>query len=71
MKAVIQRVTSASVTSEGRTLGAINRGFLVLLGVADGDTDADLDYMLRKITGMRIFEDEQGKIESCTERCRR
>lgn len=62
MKAVIQRVTSASVTSEGRTLGAINRGFLVLLGVADGDTDADLDYMLRKITGMRIFEDEQGKM---------
>lgn len=62
MKAVIQRVTSAGVTSEGRTLGAINRGFLVLLGVADGDTDADLDYMLRKITGMRIFEDEQGKM---------
>ena len=62
MKAVIQRVLSANVSSEGRTLGAIGRGFLVLLGVADNDTDSDLDYMLRKITGMRIFEDEQGKM---------
>ena len=53
---------SANVSSEGRTLGAIGRGFLVLLGVADNDTDSDLDYMLRKITGMRIFEDEQGKM---------
>lgn len=62
MKAVIQRVLSANVSSEGHTLGAIGRGFLVLLGVADNDTDSDLDYMLRKITGMRIFEDEQGKM---------
>lgn len=62
MKAVIQRVTSAGVSADGRTLGTINRGFLVFLGVADADTEADLDYMLRKITGMRIFEDEQGKM---------
>lgn len=62
MKAVIQRAASASVSAEGRQLGAINRGFLVFLGVSDEDTQDDLDYMIRKITGMRIFEDEQGKM---------
>lgn len=62
MKAVIQRVASASVSTQERRLGAINHGFLVFLGVADTDTNDDLDYMIRKITGMRIFEDEQGKM---------
>lgn len=62
MKAVIQRVASASVSTQERQLGAINHGFLVFLGVADTDTNDDLDYMIRKITGMRIFEDEQGKM---------
>lgn len=62
MKAVIQRVASASVSTQERQLGAIGHGFLVFLGVADTDTKDDLDYMIRKITGMRIFEDEQGKM---------
>lgn len=62
MKAVIQRVLSASVTIDEKVAGSINRGLLIFLGVADSDTDKDLEYMVKKITNMRIFEDEQGKM---------
>lgn len=62
MRAVIQRVTQASVAVDDHIIGSIQDGFLVLLGVADEDTEDDLNYMVKKITQMRIFEDEQGKM---------
>lgn len=61
MRFVIQRVARASVTAEGRTLGRIGRGFLVLIGVADTDTRETADRMVKKMLGLRIFEDENGK----------
>ena len=61
MKAVIQRVTRASVEVEGRTVGAIGAGLLVLLGVAKGDGEADCRFMVDKLRGIRIFADEAGK----------
>ena len=69
MKAVIQRVTHASVEVEGQIMGQIGAGLLVLLGVAKGDREADVRYMLDKIPGLRIFSDEQGKMNrSITDR---
>lgn len=62
MRAVIQRVTHAAVTVEGRTVGSIQKGFLVLLGVKCGDTEKDALYMADKIVKLRIFEDENGKM---------
>lgn len=62
MKAVIQRVLSASVRVDGQIVGAIDRGYLVLLGVAAEDTSDMADKMVRKLAGLRIFEDECGKI---------
>jgi D-aminoacyl-tRNA deacylase len=62
MKAVIQRVTRASVEVEGRTVGAIGAGLLVLLGVAKGDGDPDCRFMVDKLRGLRIFSDEAGKM---------
>ena len=62
MKAVIQRVTSAKVEVEGETIGTCGKGLLVLLGVASGDTEADLDRLLQKMVKLRIFEDENGKM---------
>lgn len=62
MKAVIQRVTRASVEVEGRTVGAIGAGLLVLLGVAKGDGEADCRFMVDKLRGLRIFADEAGKM---------
>lgn len=62
MKAVIQRVSRASVDVNDETIGKIGRGFLILLGVANEDTDEDMDYLVKKITQMRIFEDEAGKM---------
>ena len=62
MKEVIQRVSRASVDVNDETIGKIGRGFLVLLGVANEDTDEDMDYLVKKITQMRIFEDEAGKM---------
>ena len=62
MKALIQRVTGAEVTVEGKTVGAIDRGILVLLGVEKGDTDRDLEYIVRKIANLRIFYDNEGKM---------
>lgn len=62
MRCVIQRVTSASVTVEGETVGAIGRGLMVLVGVCAGDTDQDVKYMADKVPNLRIFEDDQGKM---------
>jgi D-tyrosyl-tRNA(Tyr) deacylase len=62
MKAVIQRVTSASVRVEGKTVGQIESGLLVLLGVAKGDGESDGRFLIEKIRTLRIFSDEQGKM---------
>lgn len=61
MRFVIQRVTEASVTIHGEISGKIGKGYLVLIGVADTDTKEIADKMIRKMIGLRIFEDEQGK----------
>ena len=62
MRAVLTRVTSASVTVEGKVIGAIGKGFLVLLGVHVNDTEADADRIADRICGIRIFEDAAGKM---------
>jgi D-aminoacyl-tRNA deacylase len=62
MIAVIQRVTQASVTIEGQVKGEIDLGFLVLLGITHTDTHEDLEWLARKIVGMRIFGDAEGKM---------
>ena len=62
MKAVIQRVTRASVTVEGKITGEIKNGFLVLLGVMDGDTEEEMKLLAKKVSEIRIFEDENGKM---------
>ena len=62
MRAVIQRVSRASVTIEGEVVGKIGRGYMVLLGIEENDTAADLDYICDKLTGLRIFEDDEGKM---------
>ena len=62
MRSVVQRVSRASVTVDGKIIGAIGKGLLVLLGVEEQDTDKDALYMADKITKLRIFEDENGKM---------
>ncbi len=62
MRAVVTRVSSASVTVDGETVGAIGPGFLVLLGIKTGDSEKEADWLAEKITGLRIFEDEAGKM---------
>ena len=62
MKAVIQRVSEASVTVDGAVVGEIGRGFLVLLGVMDGDTEADADVLAGKVARLRVFTDENDKM---------
>lgn len=62
MRAVVQRVDHASVTVEGKVTGSVQKGLMVLLGVADGDTPRDLAYIVDKVCGLRIFEDEAGKM---------
>ena len=62
MKAVAQRVKSAAVSVDGRETGRIGPGLLVFLGVASGDTEADVDFMVRKIVNLRVFEDDSGKM---------
>lgn len=62
MKAVIQRVTRASVTVDGKVTGEIGKGFLVLLGVMDGDTEAEMKLLAKKVAEIRIFEDENEKM---------
>lgn len=61
MKFVIQRVTHASCTVDGSVTGSIDRGFMVLIGIAETDTREVADKMIKKLVGMRIFEDENGK----------
>ena len=63
MRAVVTRVSSASVTIDGAVRGAIEKGYLVLLGVGPQDTEAVCDKLAEKICNLRIFEDENGKIE--------
>ena len=60
MRAVVQRVTEASVRIDGETVGAIQNGLCVLLGVSTDDTEADADYITEKLLGLRIFDDENG-----------
>lgn len=62
MRAVIQRVEQASVSVEGEIRGQIGAGFLVLIGVEEGDGDADFKYIADKVPNLRVFEDEQGKM---------
>ena len=62
MRAVVQRVSSSSVTVDENKLSNINKGLLVLLGVTHDDTNKDVDYLLEKIVNLRIFEDENEKM---------
>ena len=62
MIAVVQRVTQSTVTVDGSVVGAIGPGLNVLLGVAEGDGPADVDYLAPKIANLRIFEDDAGKM---------
>lgn len=62
MRAVVQRVSQCAVTVENKTIGAIDCGLAVLLGVAQGDTERQADYLAEKIVHLRIFEDETGKM---------
>ena len=62
MKAVIQRVLSASVAVDGNEIGTINQGFLIFLGIEKDDGPEDLDYVLHKTVGLRIFKDEQNNM---------
>ena len=61
MRFVIQRVTNSSVKVDGEVIGQIGKGFMVLIGVADTDTKEIADKMIKKMIGLRIFEDENGK----------
>ena len=61
MRFVVQRVTHASVTVDGNVIGKIGQGFMVLIGVSDEDTRETADKMVKKLLGLRIFEDENGK----------
>lgn len=62
MRAVVQRVTSAHVVVDKETIGKIGPGLLVLIGVESGDTDSDVNYIANKLVGLRVFEDDQGKM---------
>ena len=62
MRAVVQKVSSSKVTVDGEVIGQINKGLMVLLGVTHDDTSKDVDYMVDKVTNLRIFEDEEGKM---------
>ncbi len=62
MKALLQRVTAASVSVAGEEVGSIGQGLVVFVGVANGDTEKDVQYLAEKTTGLRIFGDEEGKL---------
>jgi D-tyrosyl-tRNA(Tyr) deacylase len=63
MRAVIQRVSEASVSADGECTGQIGRGLVVLLGIAANDTKAEADYLVEKVVGLRIFPDEAGRFD--------
>ena len=67
MRAVVQRVKKSSVTVDEKITGEIGKGLMVLIGVEDGDTEKDADYIADKICGLRIFEDELGKMNLSVE----
>ena len=60
MRIVIQRVSRASVTIDGSVKSAIGKGFLILLGVEESDTEADVEWLVKKVIGLRVFDDENG-----------
>ena len=62
MRAIVQRVSKGKVTVEDQTIGAIEKGFVVLLGVGQEDNDKDIEYLADKIMNLRVFEDENGKM---------
>jgi len=64
MKAVVQRVRNATVSIDGNVHSSIGQGFLVLLGIHKEDTDSDIEWMVRKVANMRVFEDENGLMNS-------
>jgi D-aminoacyl-tRNA deacylase len=64
MRALLQRVSRARVTVDGRVVGRIGRGFVVLLGVTHGDTRAEADWLANKVAGLRVFEDADGKMNA-------
>jgi D-aminoacyl-tRNA deacylase len=67
MRAVVQRVSRAQVTVAGQVIGKIGRGLLVLLAVSATDTGADADYLVGKVAGLRVFEDDRGKMNLAAE----
>lgn len=62
MRAVVQRVTKGSVTVDGQITGAIEQGFVILLGIKNGDTEAEARWLANKIAGLRVFDDDMGKM---------
>jgi len=62
MRAVIQRVSEASVTIDNKVQASIDKGFVVLLGIETDDGEEDLDYLVKKISGLRVFSDNEGKM---------
>ena len=60
MRAVVQRVTKSSVTVDDRVTGQIGKGLMVLIGVEDGDTEKDAEYIAKKVTALRVFDDAEG-----------
>lgn len=62
MRAIVQRVKNSRVEVENKIIGSIDEGFNVLIGISNEDTKEDIDYIVRKVTGMRVFEDENGKM---------
>ncbi|GIK63264.1 MAG: D-aminoacyl-tRNA deacylase [Chloroflexota bacterium] len=62
MRAVVQRVTKGSVTVEGQITGAVEQGFVILLGVKNGDTEAEARWLANKVAGLRVFDDDEGKM---------
>lgn len=62
MRLVIQRARDARVDVDGKTLGSISHGFVVLVGITHDDTEQDADYLVKKLSGLRVFEDSEGKM---------